>query len=79
VLAEWIAQIGIVPRVESLPDEELLTVADHQLDEATQDALEDLLDRQREGELDAAGRRRLEELMRVLRVAVQRGLRPRLS
>jgi hypothetical protein len=52
--------------------------------------LSDLLDRNQEGDLDEAGRRRLDELMRTYRlglvrkaqaikVAVNRGLRPRLS
>src|SRR5690554_2298044 len=90
VLADWIAQVGTEPAVETLPDAELLGLADLQLDESMQLALEDLLDRQRENELDAEGRRELDAVMRVVRtamvrkahalsVAVKRGLRARLN
>ncbi|MCS6859480.1 MAG: hypothetical protein NZT92_04070 [Abditibacteriales bacterium] len=69
-----------------LSDEEVLALTELQLDKEQQATLSDLLERNREGALDAEGRRQLDELMRVyeqgllrkaqaLRVAVQRGLR----
>lgn len=66
--------------------EEILALADLQLTTEQQEALSDLLTRNRESTLNVEGRRRLDELMslyeqgllrkaQALRVAVQRGLR----
>jgi hypothetical protein len=90
VLTEWIRLGGSEPALELLSDEELLAVCDGQPEASFQEAFEDLLERNREGTLDGAERRRLDELMRTyraglvrkaqaLKVAVNRGLRPRLS
>jgi predicted transcriptional regulator len=90
VLAECL-RIAVDERaMETLSDEEVLAISDGQLDEPIQDLLEDLQDRNREGELSAAERYRLDDLLRMyrtgmvrksqaLKVAVNRGLRPRLS
>jgi predicted transcriptional regulator len=90
VLADCIRLAGIEPAVELLNDEELLAVADSEWDASLQDSLSDLLERNQEGTLDAGERRRLDDLMRTYRaglvrkaqaikVAVNRGLRPRLG
>lgn len=72
ILAEWIRLGGGEPVLELLSDEELLAVANGQWAEEDQDALSDLLDRNREGDLDPAGRARLEELMRAYRAGLVR-------
>lgn len=72
--------------VEALPDDEVLALSEMKLSEEQDAALSELLARQRENQLDAAGRQQLNELMRIyesgflrkaqaLRVAVERGLR----
>ncbi|MEO6726715.1 MAG: hypothetical protein ABIU20_00175 [Blastocatellia bacterium] len=71
---------------ELLSDEQVLALSEMQMGEEQDAELSDLLARQREGQLDAKGRRQLSELMQVyergllrksqaLRVAVERGLR----
>ena len=86
VLAEWLERVITEMPVETLSDEEILALADLQLTAEQQEALSDLLIRNRESALNAEGRRRLDELMslyeqgllrkaQALRVAVQRGLR----
>jgi len=90
VLAEWLRLAGTEPALESLNDEELLAVCDSQLEASSQELLSDLLERNQEGALDRAEHCRLDELMRTyraslvrkaqaLKVAVSRGLRPRLN
>jgi hypothetical protein len=90
VLAEWIRLAGSEPVLELLNDEELLAVADGQWEESLQETLSDLLERNQEGGLDEDERRKLDDLMRTyraglvrkaqtLKVAHNRGLRPRLS
>ena len=90
VLVDWIDRGGAEPDVESLPDEEILALCDRELEGEQQEELSDLLDRSREGLLEEAERRRLNELMRsyrigllrkaqALKVAVARGLRARLG
>src|SRR5215210_951465 len=85
VLATWLEVVTTERPVEELPDEEVLRLTDEQ-----ESALSDLLERNREGELDADGRRRLDEMMRLyehgllrksqaFKVAVQRGLREPLN
>jgi hypothetical protein len=90
VLAEWIRRAGSEPVLELLGDDELLAVCDSQLEGSAQEALGELLERNREGTLDDSERRQLDDLMRAyraglvrkaqaLKVAVSRGLRPPLS
>jgi hypothetical protein len=90
VLAEWIRLAGSEPALECASDEELLAVCDSQLDAPDQEDLSELLERNQEGVLNEVERLRLDELMRIyraalvrkaraLKVAVSRGLRPRLS
>jgi hypothetical protein len=90
VLVEWMERAGTEPAVELLSDTQLLALCDRQMDAGPQEELSDLLDRNREGPLADAERRRLEELMRsyrrglvrkaqALKVAVARGLKPRLD
>jgi hypothetical protein len=90
VLVDWIRRAGAEPVLELLPDEELLAVCDGESHPAQQEELSELLERNREGTLLGPERERLDELMRgyraglvrkaqALKVAVSRGLRPRLS
>jgi hypothetical protein len=88
VLIDWLGRAASDTPVTALPDDELLALADTHMSDPEQEALSDLLARQREGTLDAAGQARLESLMtayrrglvrkaEALKVAVQRGLPPR--
>lgn len=90
VLSDLIDQSVTEIPIESLSDAEVLALADMMMDEATQEELAELLDDQREGQLDQTKRMRLDDLMQVyrrgmvrksdaLRVTVERGLRPRLD
>jgi hypothetical protein len=90
VLVDWIRRAGSEPVLELLPDSELLAICDQEPDAAQQEELSELLERNREGALLAGERDRLDALMRsyraglvrkaqALKVAVGRGLRPRLS
>ena len=76
--------------VETLPDAEVIALADMVMREDEQNELADLLDDQREGALNSASRERLAALMHdyrrgmvrkseALKVAVLRGLRPPLG
>jgi hypothetical protein len=71
--------------IESLPDAEVLQLAAMKFTPAQQEKFGDLLDRNRENELDATGRRELDQMMRLyeqgllrkaeaLQEAVTRGL-----
>lgn len=73
--------------VESLPDQQVLALCEKQLDLEQQTRLDDLLARNREGELDASELPQLDELMQIYRhgivrkarawkTAVDRGLKP---
>jgi len=86
VLSEWLDQAATELPVDDLPDSEVLALTELRLTPEEQAELSDLLVYNREGTLDAEGRRRLDNLMRVyeqkllrkaqaLRVAVERGLR----
>ncbi|MDZ7292495.1 MAG: hypothetical protein ONB44_23350 [candidate division KSB1 bacterium] len=86
VLARWLEKTASEMPVDELPDEEVLSLTKLQLTSSQEARLSELLTRNREGTLDAEGRRELDELMRfyehgllrkaqALRVAVQRGLR----
>jgi hypothetical protein len=90
VLLDWVRRGSAEPVLELLPDQELLAIADSQLDLVQEELLSDLLERKQNGTLEAAEQRRLEELMRTyrqglvrkaqaLQLAVSRGLRPHLS
>ncbi len=90
VLATWLEAVTTESPVEELPDEEVLILTALRLTDAQEAALSDLLEENREGELDADGQRRLDEMMRLyehgllrksraLKVAVQRGLREPLT
>jgi hypothetical protein len=72
--------------VESLPDEEVLALAEMTLPEEQDAMLSELLACQREGRIDLEGRRQLGELMRIYengllrkaqasRIAIERGLK----
>ena len=76
--------------IESLPDEEVLHLAAMKFTPEQQEQFSDLLDRNRENELDAAGRRELDQMMglyeqgllrkaEALKEAVMRGLMEPLS
>ena len=90
VLLAWLDRGSVDIPVELLPDDQILALRDQQLDAADQEELSDLLAEQREGMLATEGRVRLEELMSTyrqgivrkalaLKVAVERGLQPRLT
>ena len=89
VLVEWLSRTG-VDAVEGLSDADVLALCDSAMVEADQEQLSDLLARQREGELQAVEKQRLDELLqsyrkglifkaRAWQAAVSRGLRPPLS
>jgi hypothetical protein len=86
VLADWLDRVVTELPVDELPDQEVLALTELQLAPEQQATLSELLVQNREGTLNAEGRRRLDEMMRIyehgllrkaqaLRVAVQRGLR----
>jgi hypothetical protein len=86
VLAAWLESVTAERPVEELSDDEVLALAELSLTDEQDASLSDLLERNREGALDAEGQRGLEEMMRLyergllrksqaLKVAVQRGLR----
>lgn len=91
VLLDWLSQVeGAGPPVELLSDDQVLALSNAQMEPQQNEELSDLLARNREGQLDEAARRRLDELMQICRaglvrkaqamkVAVERGLRPRLN
>ena len=86
VLAAWLELVTTERPVEELSDDEVLALTELQLTNEQDASLSELLERNREGTLDADGQRELDEMMRLyehgllrksqaLRVAVQRGLR----
>ncbi|MFB2893358.1 hypothetical protein ACE1CI_10635 [Aerosakkonemataceae cyanobacterium BLCC-F50] len=90
VLVEWIDRaINELP-VDSLPDEQVLALCDLQMEPEQQETLSDLLAGNREGQLNDAEFKKLDELMQVYRsgllrkarafkVAVERGLKPAIN
>lgn len=85
VVVDWIGRAVEEPGVESLFDDELLTLCDSQLDDDQQNELSQLLARQGAGELPVSDQQRLDELLgiyrkglvtkaRAWRTAVARGL-----
>lgn len=90
VLVEWIDRaINELP-VDSLPDEQVLALCDLQMEPEQQETLSELLAGNREGQLNDAEFKKLDELMQVYRsgllrkarafkVAVERGLKPAIN
>jgi hypothetical protein len=88
ILATWLDyELDEIP-VELLADEQVLKVADMMMPEDQQEELNDLLAKNSEGQLDNAGKQRLDELMEdyghaqirkaeAMAQAVERGLRPK--
>jgi hypothetical protein len=86
ILTEWLERAVTEMPVDELPDEEVLALTELQLTPPQESTLSELLERNREGTLNAGGRYGLDEVMHVyehgllrkaqaLHVAVQRGLR----
>ena len=86
VLAAWLESLTTERPVEELSDDEILTLTELRLTDEQDASLSELLERNREGTLNAEGQRELDEMMRLyehgllrksqaLKVAVQRGLR----
>jgi hypothetical protein len=87
-LVEYIQRGAAGLPVESLSDAEVLALADSEMAAGEQAELDELQDKEREGQLMGEDRPRLDELLhtyrqglirkaQAVRVAVQRGLRPR--
>lgn len=90
VLVEWIDRASQELPVESLPDDWVLALCDMQMESEQQEALSELLESNRERQLNNEEANQLDELMQVyrsglvrkaraLKVAVERGLRPALN
>ncbi len=90
VLVEWIDRASQELPVESLPDDWVLALCDMQMEPEQQEALSELLEGNREGQLNNEEANQLDELMQVyrgglvrkaraLKVAVERGLKPALN
>jgi predicted transcriptional regulator len=90
VLVEWLGSASVDLPIESRSDAEVLAISESQLSEAQQAALSDLLRGQNAGDLTLQERVQLDELLDIyrvgmlrkshaLKVAVERGLRPRLG
>jgi lactam utilization protein B len=86
VLAAWLESVTTERPIGELSDDEVLALAELGLSDEQYTSLSELLERNREGALDADEQRTLDEIMRLyerellrksqaLRVAVQRGLR----
>jgi hypothetical protein len=90
VLVEWLDQVAGGLPVEMLPDEQVFALRDQQMSTDQQNELSALLADQREQQLDARRRDRLDELLAIyrhgmvrkaqaLKTAVERGLQPSFS
>jgi hypothetical protein len=90
VLLDWLRQAEAEPPLTSLPDDEVLALSNAQMEPPQAEELAELLDLNREGQLDEVGRQRLDALMQLyraglvrkaqaLKVAFERGLRPPLN
>jgi hypothetical protein len=90
VLLDWLRRSGGDAPVETLSDQELLTLCDAHMTPTGQEELSELLSANREGELTEASRGRLNDLLQeyrrglvrkaqALKAAVARGLRPPLT
>jgi hypothetical protein len=89
-IVEWIGRAVEEPDVAGLADQQLLALCDLTLEKAEQEELSLLLEKQREGQIQAGERQQLEHLLdlyrrglllkaRALQEATTRGLRPRLD
>jgi hypothetical protein len=67
VLLEWIGDVVAELSIESLPNDRVLALCDLQMDAEQQATLSDLLERNREGQLDRLGREQLDALMQIYR------------
>jgi hypothetical protein len=87
VLVDWMRNGEPDVPVDTMSDEDVLGLVDTTMDEDQQEEMSNLLAQQREREITAEGRVRLDELLNIyrhgtvrkseaLRVAVERGLRP---
>jgi hypothetical protein len=87
VLRIWIKQAAENAPVDTLPDDQVLALADMMMSEREQREMSKFLEAQREGRLSQAHQARLDTLLSLyrqgmvrkseaLRVAVARGLRP---
>jgi predicted DNA-binding protein len=65
VVTEWLNRYPNEVPVELLTDEQVLALADMMMPDKQQEELSDLLRRNREGELDEAGKQRLDDLMEI--------------
>ena len=85
ILLEWLTHSFTEHPVETLPDSQILALCNMQLDELQQEALDTLLEKQREDELTPVDSQELKFLMKLyrrgllrkakaLKVAVERGL-----
>jgi lactam utilization protein B len=90
VLIDWIDRSAAELPLESLPDDELLAIADLQMSPNEQSEFSELLARNSEGALTEAEQARFEHLMQLyrrgmvrkadaIRIAVKRGLKPPLG
>ena len=90
VLVSWLARAAAELPISALPDEQVLALRDLQMADEQQQELSALLAGQREQQLDAPERARLDWLLtsyrrgmvrkaQALQVAVDRGLQPPLS
>jgi hypothetical protein len=90
VLVEWIDRAITDLPIESLPDDQILTLCDLQLEPQQQEQLSDLLAQNQEGQLSHTETEQLDQLMKIyrqglvrkaraLKVAVEKGLRPPLD
>src|ERR671939_2159974 len=65
VLAAWLESVTTERPVEELSDDEVQALAELRLTDEQDASLSELLERNREGTLDAAGQRELDEMMRL--------------
>lgn len=90
VIIEWLNLYSDETSIGLLSDEEVLALADMMLSDEQQVELDDLLEKNSEGQLDAFAKQRLDEMMEIhnqmllrkaeaLAIAVERGLRAPLS
>jgi hypothetical protein len=90
VLVEWIDRAITDLPIESLPNDQILTLCDLQLEPQQQEQLSDLLAQNQEGQLSQTETEQLDQLMKIyrqglvrkaraLKVAVEKGLRPPLD
>ena len=67
ILLEWLTHSFTEHPVETLPDSQILALCNMQLDELQQEALDTLLEKQREDELTPADSQELQFLMKLYR------------